>query len=103
MGHLRERGKIRNVGVSNFSAAHHVSDVPIAVNQIVFHPQFQRPELVEYCRETETVIEAAAPLARTEMLTDEADVRRLDDLDRDQPVYDTPTRDWTDDVYGIAE
>ena len=156
MATLSDRGLVRNVGVSNFSAyqlscAHHVSDVPIAVNQVEFHPWFQRPDLVDYCRDTETVVEAAAPLARTEIFADEvvqdlaqkydtsaaqvvlrwaldrdvvvlpkssspahvrqnleldwelddADRSRLDDCDRDQPVYDTPARDWTGDTYGI--
>lgn len=73
---LRERGKIRNVGVSNFttyqlSAARHISDIPIAVNQIEYHPWCTQDETVEYCRETGTVIEAAAPLARTEIFADE--------------------------------
>ena len=158
MAELRERGLVRDVGVSNFSAyqlscAHHISDVPIAVNQIEFHPWFQRPELVDYCRETDTVVEAAAPLARTDVFgdevvadlaekydkhpaqvvvrwaidsgvvplprsstpehvranadldweLDEADRRRLDERDRDAPVYDTPARDWTSDVYGIEQ
>ncbi|WP_018256645.1 aldo/keto reductase [Halomicrobium katesii] len=159
MATLHDRGLIRNVGVSNFSAyqlscAHHVSDVPIAVNQIEFHPYLQRPDLVDYCRETDTVIEAAAPLARTEVFDDpviqelaetydkspaqivlkwavEQDVvvlpkssspehvrqngalfdwelaaedrERLDDRDRDQPVYDHPARDWTGDTYGISQ
>ena len=158
MERLHERGAVRNVGVSNFSAyqlstAVHISEVPIAVNQIEFHPWFARPELVEYCREADVVVEAAAPLARTEVLgddlvqeladeydrtpaqivlrwavekdvvvipksssadhirenvalfdweLDEADRRRLDERDRDQPVYDTPARDWTGDVYGIS-
>ena len=158
MARLHERGLVRDVGVSNFSAyqlscAHHVADVPIAVNQIEFHPWFQRPDLVDYCHESDTVIEAAAPLGRTGVFDDnvvgeiaetydkspaqvvlrwaidrgvvplprsstpdhvranaeldwkldEADRRRLDDCDRDRPVYDTPTRDWTDDVYGIEQ
>jgi diketogulonate reductase-like aldo/keto reductase len=158
MATLQDRGLVRNVGVSNFSAyqlscAHHVSDVPIAVNQIEFHPWFQRPALVDYCRETDTVVEAAAPLGRAEVFADEvvqeladsydrspaqvvlnwalerdivvlpkssspahvranadldwslsdADLRRLDERDRDQPVYDTPARDWSGDVYGINE
>lgn len=156
MTELRERGLVRDVGVSNFSAyqlscAHHISDAPIAVNQIEFHPWLQRPDLVDYCRESDTVIEAAAPLARTDVFDDEvvaelaekydkhpaqvvvrwaidrgvvplprsstpehvranaemdweldeADRRRLDGRDRDEPVYDTPARDWTGDVYGI--
>jgi diketogulonate reductase-like aldo/keto reductase len=159
MATLHEAGKVKNVGVSNFSAyqlscAQHVSDVPIAVNQIEFHPYLQRSDLVDYCRETDTVLEAAAPLARTEVFGDEtvqdlaekydrppaqvvlkwaveqdvvplpkssspehvegnldlfdwemddADLARLDDLDRDEPVYDHPSRDWTGDVYGISQ
>jgi len=159
MATLQDRGLVRNVGVSNFSAyqlscAHHVSDVPIAVNQIEFHPWFQRPDLVEYCNETDVVVEAAAPLARTEIFEDdvvrelaekygksasqivlkwaierdvvvlpkssspehvrenaalfdwdltEEDLAALDDRDRNYPVYDTPARDWSSDVYGIRE
>ncbi|WP_123533869.1 aldo/keto reductase [Halosimplex salinum] len=159
MATLHDEGLVKNVGVSNFSAyqlscAQHVSDVPIAVNQIEFHPWFQRPDLVEYCRETDTVIEAAAPLARTEVFEDDVvqelateydkhpaqivlkwaierdvvvlpkssspdhvrsnadlfdwslsdeDLAALDDRDRDYPVYDTPARDWSSDVYGIEQ
>ena len=158
MATLHDRGLVRNVGVSNFSAyqlscANYISEVPIAVNQIEFHPWFQRPDLVDYCRESDTVVEAAAPLARADVFEDpavqelaeaydrspaqvilrwaldrdivalprssspehvranaaldfsldEADRRRLDDCDRDQPVYDFPARDWTSDVYGIKQ
>jgi len=34
---------------------------------------------------------------------DAADRQRLDERDRDRPVYDTPARDWTDPVYGIEQ
>lgn len=156
---LYEEGVVRNVGVSNFSAyqlsaAHHISNIPITVDQIEYHPWFQRPKLVDYCKETETVVQAAAPLARTEIFADdtvqelaeaydktpaqvvlrwavendvvvlpkssspehvrenaelfeweldEDDSRRLDEIERDEPVYDTGPRDWTRDVYGISE
>jgi len=159
MATLHEQGKIRNVGVSNFtgyqlSNALHISDVPIAVNQIEFNPQFQRHDLVEYCQSEGVAVEAAAPLARTACLDDDTvlelaeaydrtpaqivlrwavekdivvlpksssathvaenidlfgweldpeDHRRIDDLDRDEPVYDTLTRDWSRDVYGVPE
>lgn len=159
MAKLHDRGLVRNVGVSNFSryqlsAALHVSDIPIAVNQIEFHPYLQRPELVEYCRNNDVAVEAAAPLARTEVLDDDKiletaekhdrtpaqvilrwayekdvvtlpkstspehirenlalfgweldpeDRRRIDDLDRDEPVYDVRGRSWDDDIYGIPE
>lgn len=159
MATLHDRGLVRNVGVSNFdtyqlSAAQHVADVPIAVNQIEFHPWLQRPELIEYCRQTDTLIEAAAPLGRTDVLEDDvvgelaekydrspaqvvlkwatekdivvlpkstssdhirsnielfewtmadADIAALDNRDRGEAVYDTRVRDWSRDVYGIAE
>jgi diketogulonate reductase-like aldo/keto reductase len=158
MALLHERGNVRNVGVSNFdayrlSAAQHVSDVPVAVNQIECHPGFYRPELIEYCQDNGIAVEAAAPLARTELFgtetvedlaetygktpaqvilrwavekdvivlpksgspvhvrenlelfdweLDPADHERLDDCDRHEPVYDTLTRDWTDETYGIS-
>lgn len=159
MEYLHDQGTVRNIGVSNFSAyqlsnAHHISNIPIAVNQIEFHPWFQRSDLVEYCRETDVIVEAAAPLARTEILGDETvnelaekydktpaqivlrwavekdvivipksaseghireniklfdwqlnelDHQRLNEIDLGQAVYDTPVRDWTDEVYGIPE
>ncbi|WP_123539415.1 aldo/keto reductase [Halosimplex salinum] len=76
MATLRDRGLVRNVGVSNFSAyqlscAQHVSDVPIAVNQIEFHPWHQQPDVVEYCEESGVVVDAAAPLARTQVFDDD--------------------------------
>ncbi|ACV11041.1 aldo/keto reductase [Halorhabdus utahensis DSM 12940] len=75
MATLKAEGLVRNVGVSNFSryqlsAAQHVADVPIAVNQIEFNPYFQRTELVEYCQDNDIVVEAAAPIARGEVLSD---------------------------------
>jgi len=159
MAHLHEEGLIRNVGVSNFSpyqlsAATHVSDVPIAVNQIEYHPWLQRPDWVAACREEGVVVEAAAPLARAEVFEDpvlqeiaeeydrspaqvalrwaiqndvvvipksstpehvrgnadvldweldDEDVARLDEVDRDYPVYDERHTSWDDDVWGISE
>jgi diketogulonate reductase-like aldo/keto reductase len=70
-----EAGLVRNVGVSNFSTyqlrvARQVADVPIAVNQIEFHPWYFREDLLSYCQEHDIVVEAAAPLARTEYMDD---------------------------------
>jgi len=77
MATLRETGRVHNVGVSNFSgyqlsAAQHVADIPIAVNQVEYHPWNTQDDIVEYCRKTDTVIEAAAPLARGEVFEDSA-------------------------------
>ena len=76
MATLYEEGLVRNIGVSNFDAyrlscAQHITDVPIAVNQIEYHPLFQQRRLVEYCFNNDVVIEAAAPLGRGEVFSDD--------------------------------
>ncbi|PSQ65360.1 MAG: aldo/keto reductase [Bacteroidetes bacterium QH_2_64_74] len=68
-------GMVRNVGVSNFTAYHlkfaqKIAGVPIAVNQIEYHPWYARPDLLRYCQEHDIVVEAAAPLARGAVLDD---------------------------------
>ncbi|MEF8796123.1 MAG: aldo/keto reductase [Salinivenus sp.] len=70
-----EEGLVRNVGVSNFSVyqltfARRIAEVPIAANQIEFHPWYVRPELLEYCQAHDIVVQAAAPLARGAVLDD---------------------------------
>jgi diketogulonate reductase-like aldo/keto reductase len=155
MATLVDRGLVRNVGVSNFDphllrVAQHVSDVPIAVNQVEYHPLYRRPALLERAAETDVVISAAAPLGRGtafEVETvrdvaaeygktpaqvalrwevqrgvvpipkssspehveanldvfdwelDEADLRRIDAIDRRESVY---AISMDDETYGIA-
>lgn len=75
MATLTDEGLVRNIGVSNFDAyrlscALHITDVPIAVNQIEFHPLFQQSRTVEYCHEHDVVVEAAAPLGRGQIFDD---------------------------------
>jgi len=75
MATARDRGLVRNVGVSNFTEyqlefTRRVADVPIAVNQIEFHPWYDRRDLVDYCYEHDIVVEAAAPLARMQFVED---------------------------------
>lgn len=156
---LHDSGLVNNIGVSNFSAyqlscAKYISDTPIAVNQTEFHPLYQQPELREYCRQSDTVVEAAAPLGRTEIFDNptiqsiagnhsrspaevilrwaiardtvvlpkstspshirtnlgaqnwdlpEEDLSAIDDLNRDDPVYDQTAYNWGREVYGISE
>ena len=69
MEKLQEQGKVRSIGVSNFSIQDlellkTVSDVIPAVNQIEFHPLFNHPELKAYCEENGIALHAYAPLAR---------------------------------------
>lgn len=76
MKYLRDQGLVKNIGVSNFSvyqlkAALKITPVPITVNQVEFHPWLYQKELLEVCNQNDVVVEASAPLARTEVLKDE--------------------------------
>jgi len=77
MAKLKREGKVRHVGVSNVTpytliCIQHVSEVPVAVNQIEFHPWRQQRDTVAYCESEGVAVDAAAPLARTEVFGDEA-------------------------------
>jgi diketogulonate reductase-like aldo/keto reductase len=72
---LRQEGVVRDIGVSNFSAAHleklmETARVPPAVNQIELHPWLARKELVEFCRSHGILVEAYSPLAKATRLDD---------------------------------
>lgn len=64
---LKEKGFIRNVGVSNFQIHHlerltHISDEIPVVNQIECHPYFQNKEVVQYCKDKKIIAQAWCPL-----------------------------------------
>lgn len=66
---LRASGRVKSIGVSNFNILDlemlkKVSDIVPAVNQIEFHPLFNHPELLAYCRNAGIAVQAYAPLAR---------------------------------------
>lgn len=90
MKYLRDQGLVKNIGVSNFSAyqlnfALKITPVPITVNQIEIHPwlyQKEQKELLELCQQNDIVVEASAPLARTEVLKDETIVELADKYDK---------------------
>ena len=62
-------GRARAIGVCNFGEAEltellaHASVIP-AVNQIEYHPLFQRPSLLSFCRAKGIAVQASCPLAR---------------------------------------
>jgi 2,5-diketo-D-gluconate reductase A len=72
--HLRDQGRIRSIGVSNFEPEHltvlidAIGIVP-AVNQIELHPRFPQKELREVHAQRGIATEAWAPLGRGELLT----------------------------------
>jgi len=73
MKQLVDEGKVRSIGVSNCSIRHlekamEVSEIPITVNQVEFHPLLYQRELLEFCLAHDIVLEAYSPLCRGEIL-----------------------------------
>lgn len=72
---LREEGRARSIGVSNFTAAHldRLADetgVMPALNQIELHPRFQQRALREAHRERGIVTQSWSPLGQGQLLQD---------------------------------
>jgi len=67
--------KVKNIGVSNFSPyelsiALKITEVPISVNQVQFHPWYHDEKLLTYCEENDLHLAAAAPFSRTAVFED---------------------------------
>ncbi|KZZ91253.1 NADPH-dependent D-xylose reductase [Ascosphaera apis ARSEF 7405] len=68
---LVKKGKVRSIGVSNFTKERlegflpHCEIIP-AVNQIEAHPYLQQPELTAYLKEKNILIQAYSPLGNNE-------------------------------------
>ena len=72
---LRDEGRIRSIGVSNFTARHleriiDATGVIPAVNQVECHPRFQQTELKAFCAENGIKLTAWSPLGRGTVLDD---------------------------------
>lgn len=73
---LRDEGKCRSIGVSNFTVRRfeeaflpRTEEVP-AVDQVEFHPFWYRKGLLDYCRGKGIQLEGYSPLARGQKLDD---------------------------------
>ena len=72
---LRERGKARAIGISNYYVPHirevlEASEVVPAVDQIELTPFLHPREVAEFCRRRGIVVEAYSPLARGQRMKD---------------------------------
>jgi 2,5-diketo-D-gluconate reductase A len=72
---LREEGRVRSIGVSNFQIEHleriiDATGVVPTVNQIELHPRLQQPELRRFDAERQIATEAWSPLGQGELLDD---------------------------------
>ena len=78
---IKAEGKVRNIGVSNYTIRHleamkkYAVELPV-INQVELHVFLQQPELITYCRENDIVLEAYSPLAHGKELGNET-VQRL--------------------------
>lgn len=73
--YLRESGQIRNAGVSNFTTwrlreALHYDLLPIAANQVEFHPYLNQHALRLFCAENDIALVGYSPLAQGAVLDD---------------------------------
>ncbi|ROW03555.1 hypothetical protein VSDG_01255 [Cytospora chrysosperma] len=64
---LVKKGKLKTIGVSNFSVAKieeiwDAAEIKPAVNQVELHPYFAQPDLVKWCQNKGIVIQAYSPL-----------------------------------------
>jgi 2,5-diketo-D-gluconate reductase B len=70
---LREEGRTREIGVSNFTAAQFreaLDLAPVIVNQVEYHPYLGQSALLEVCRERDVELTAYRPLAKGEVASD---------------------------------
>jgi diketogulonate reductase-like aldo/keto reductase len=75
MEEIFNAGKAETIGVSNYTVTHleellRESKIKPAVNQVELHVYLQQPELLEYCRKNNIVVEAYSPLAHGRRLED---------------------------------
>ncbi len=75
MNELVDAGKVRNVGVSNFSVdeldtARELSDAPVLTNQVQYHPFWDQQDLRSYCRVHDVLLTAYSPLGHGGVLDD---------------------------------
>jgi len=76
MEDLVNEGKIKNIGVSNFWPEHlepllASAKIKPVINQIEFHPGYWQPNVAEYCKKHDILIEAWSPLARGKVFENE--------------------------------
>ena len=71
---LQQQGKIRNLGVSNFTIQHleeaQKHSKKIAINQVEYHPYLNQEALLEYCNKNKIKVTAYSPLGRGKILND---------------------------------
>ena len=102
MDALRAEGKVRRVGVSNFTPSQlrqATSLTRIFCNQVEYHPYLAQDALREACREHGLMLTAYSPLARGEV-TDDPVLREIGEAHGKNPVQ--VTLRWLIQQDGVA-
>ncbi|PIS00853.1 MAG: hypothetical protein COT84_05235 [Chlamydiae bacterium CG10_big_fil_rev_8_21_14_0_10_35_9] len=68
MHKLKEKGKVRSVGVCN-ATIHHIQDIfddglSISVNQIEFHPFLNQADMLKFCKDHNITVTGYSPIAQ---------------------------------------
>lgn len=68
MEELKKDGRAKSIGVSNYTIRHlkellKECEIKPAVNQVELHVYLQQPELLDFCKEHDILVEAYSPLA----------------------------------------
>ena len=76
MNELVKEGKVKNIGVSNFTsgqieAAQEISENHLMTNQVEYHPFLDQSTVLETCREQDMMLTAYSPLARGSVIGNE--------------------------------
>jgi len=84
---LKKDGKIKDIGVSNFTTTHlkkaqKVSSEPISINQVEYHPYLNQNKLLNYCKENGIAVTAFSPLGNAELLTEKPLVELAKKVDK---------------------
>ncbi|MGV0827662.1 aldo/keto reductase [Empedobacter brevis] len=73
---IYKSGKAKAIGVSNFNINHlealaETAEIKPMVNQIEFHPGHSQPELVNFCKQHDILVQAWSPLGSGRILENE--------------------------------
>lgn len=80
---IYKSGRAKAIGVSNFNINHlealfETAEIKPMVNQVEFHPGHSQPELVDYCKQHDLLVQAWSPLGSGRILENELIVSLAD-------------------------
>ncbi len=76
MEELYKEGRVRAIGVCNFTVEHlealkKTAKIMPMINQVEYHPGINQDELIKYCKQENIILEAYCPLGNGQILENE--------------------------------